>query len=1759
MKRFYLSKLSFLLSILLGWNMGVQAQTATFSYTGAGPQTYSVPSGVASVSVDVQGGKGGNANCTGVGGKGGRVQAVLNVTPGQILNIYVGGAGANYVSCCGTVYAGGFNGGGTGYQYGAGGGGASDIRIGGTALSNRVIVAGGGGASSYNWCNVIGGPGGGLTGGIGIPYSGAPTNYSGQGGNQATGGAGSTYSGTSQAGSLGQGGGITGGYGGGGGGGGYYGGGSGDNYTPGGGGSSYTDPTLASAVTHTQGFNNAAGVVTICPIPNVGTISGSANICPGTTTTLAASGVGGGIWTSASPLVSVNPSSGVVTGVGAGLATVTYSASNSCATGRTTFDVTINPLPAAITGPLNVCVGSTITLADADAGGTWSSSSTALATVNSSTGVVTAVSAGSPSIIYTLPTGCQRSKFISSNPVPVAYTVTGTGSYCSGDAGIPIGLSGSASGINYQLYNGATAIGASVPGNGSAISFGLQTTGATYTVKGTDAVSACQTTMTGTGVVTVNPLPPLNIVNGGGNYCAGGTGRLVGLNGSVSGVNYQLYRNAAAIGAPVAGTGSAFDFGSMTVAGIYSVSAAYAATGCTVPMTGTTTVGINPLPSIFTLSGGGNYCVGGAGVHILLSGSVSGVNYRLMNGATPGPLMAGTGSSLDFGLVTGAGNYTAIATDAVTGCSSNMSGTVTVAIAPLPVAYSVTGGGGYCTGGSGIHVGTAFSNSGINYQLMRSGSPVGSVAAGVDGPLDFGLQLTPGAYTVVATNATSGCTNNMTGGATISINSLPSPFVVTLPGAASYCAGGAGVHVALGGSVSGTNYQLYAAGSPVGSPVAGTGTILDFGAQTLAGIYTAMATNSTTGCTNNMSGSVSVSINPLPALQMVSTGGSYCAGGTGVDVTLGGSVIGTRYQLFKDGILTGSPMVGTGVMLDFGNKTAAGSYTIIATTTATGCVQAMTGSAPVSINPLPTVFAVTGGGGYCNGGSGSRIGLTFSNLGVNYQLMNGSLPVGGPAAGTGSTLDFGAQSATGNYTVVASNNVTGCTLNMAGSATVSVNPLPVAYSVSGGGNFCPGGSGVHVGLGASNPGIRYQLLNGTTPTGAALAGTGALLDFGLQTATGTYTVMAINNTTSCSNTMTGSAVVNMNPTPVVFTVTGGGSFCAGGTGVNVGTDNSEIGVNYQLYRGTTPVGGPVSGTGIGVNFGLQTVIGRYTAVATNATTGCVSNMSGSSVISIVPLPLVYTVMGGGAFCSGGSGVHVNLSGSTSGISYQLKNGGLPVGSAMTGTSGMIDFGAQTAAGSYTIEATNPVTGCMNTMAASATVVVNSAPGIDTVNGGGNYCAGGLGVLIGMNNSVLGARYQLYSAGSAIGIPVAGTGAAISFGLKSAAGVYTVVASDPSTCTSNMQGSATVVINPIVVPTIGMTQTPSGNVCAGTSVTYNTTVTGDGTAPVYAWSVGGVPAGTGTTYSYVPANGDIVSVSLTSNATCATPTTVFTSLTMTVNALQTPSVTVTSNPGAAICAGTPVLFSANPAYGGAGATYKWFKNGAAVWTGITYSDMPANNDRISARLYSNYGCRTIDTANSSDVIMNVTVPATPTVSIVSHPGTKIYIGQLDTLVATVTNAGTSPSYQWSINGDNVPAATSLTFVHRNFDNGDVVAFKVTNTNVCGVQTGTNSVTLEVINNLAVKQITSAGSDIKVMPNPSRGELTVKGTIGSTTVDEVSIEVTNMLGQIVYNGKAPVQGGNIDQHISLSNTVANGMYIMNIRSGAEQTVFHIVIEK
>jgi hypothetical protein len=242
-----------------------QAVVDTFYYTGT-TELFTVEACMGPITFEVIAGSGGDANEV-EGGNGGRVQGTLVFAPDDILYINVGAEGIH-----GSIDSDGVSVGSGGvFSYttcgeAGTGGGASDIRLNGEDLEDRVVVAGGGGgAGGWDPEPIAGGDGGGLIGQIGDNWPSWP-DAGGKGGSQVAGGeqgvACCTCPTYTTDGALGLGGVGSGDCaGGGGGGGGYYGGG-GACFSGGGGGSSYTDPS-ATDVTHDQGYQNGEGMIII--------------------------------------------------------------------------------------------------------------------------------------------------------------------------------------------------------------------------------------------------------------------------------------------------------------------------------------------------------------------------------------------------------------------------------------------------------------------------------------------------------------------------------------------------------------------------------------------------------------------------------------------------------------------------------------------------------------------------------------------------------------------------------------------------------------------------------------------------------------------------------------------------------------------------------------------------------------------------------------------------------------------------------------------------------------------------------------------------------------------------------------------------------------------------------------------------------------------------------------------------------------------------------------------------------------------------------------------------------------------------------------------------------------------------------------------------------------------------------------------------------------------------------------------------------
>jgi len=282
--------------------------------------------------------------------------------------------------------------------------------------------------------------------------------------------------------------------------------------------------TIKYIVTNSCGTTVATKIVTVNPLPNAGTIIGFTTVCIVSTIALTDASTGG-VWASSILSVALVGSTGIVSGVSAGTTTISYSVTNSCGTVSATKIVTVNPAPNvdSISGPTSICSGGTITLTDTVSGGTWSSSTTTVATIGSLTGTVTGVSSGSTIISYTVTNSCgttaTATTTVTINPLPNAGLITGLSMICVSNS---ISLTDTVTGGLWSASNS----------NAFVSSFGvvLGVSGGVDTIK-YSITNTCGTNSV-TKVVTINPAPSAGIITGLDTVCVSSS---IALTDTVSG------------------------------------------------------------------------------------------------------------------------------------------------------------------------------------------------------------------------------------------------------------------------------------------------------------------------------------------------------------------------------------------------------------------------------------------------------------------------------------------------------------------------------------------------------------------------------------------------------------------------------------------------------------------------------------------------------------------------------------------------------------------------------------------------------------------------------------------------------------------------------------------------------------------------------------------------------------------------------------------------------------------------------------------------------------------------------------------------------------------------------------------------------------------------------------------------------------------------------------------------------------------------
>lgn len=286
---------------------------------------------------------------------------------------------------------------------------------------------------------------------------------------------------------------------------------------------------------------------------------------------------------------------------------------------------------------------------------------------------------------------------------------------------------------------------------------------------------------------------------------------------------------------------------------------------------------------------------------------------------------------------------------------------------------------------------------------------------------------------------------------------------------------------------------------------------------------------------------------------------------------------------------------------------------------------------------------------------------------------------------------------------------------------------------------------------------------------------------------------------------------------------------------------------------------------------------------------------------------------------------------------------------------------------------------------------------------------------------------------------------------------------------------TMTVIPVVPVSVSIVSSANPT-CFGSSVSYIATPTNEGSTPIFRWKVNGVITGSNSpTFSYTPANNDIVTCQLTSSIMCVSgnPST-SNQISMEVQPYLVAGVSVTASANT-VCTGTQVTFTATASNGGTSPLYQWRVNGLNVGTNIsTYAYTPLNGDIVDCQLTSNALCVTNPVVNSNIITLSV-APYLPVSLVITASLNPVCQGTAVNYIAVTVNGGSSPTYQWSVNGEAV-GLNNPSFTYTPL-NGDIVGCQVTSNATCTTNNpaASNEIIMNVFQNQQVEVTISASSD------------------------------------------------------------------------------------
>jgi len=295
------------------------------------------------------------------------------------------------------------------------------------------------------------------------------------------------------------------------------------------------------------------------------------------------------------------------------------------------------------------------------------------------------------------------------------------------------------------------------------------------------------------------------------------------------------------------------------------------------------------------------------------------------------------------------------------------------------------------------------------------------------------------------------------------------------------------------------------------------------------------------------------------------------------------------------------------------------------------------------------------------------------------------------------------------------------------------------------------------------------------------------------------------------------------------------------------------------------------------------------------------------------------------------------------------------------------------------------------------------------------------------------------------------------------------------CTGVAPAIVNVNVNPLPVPTI---TGPASSCVISTGNVYSTAAGKTN----YQWSIsaGGVITSGGTTtdntvtVTWNTAGTQHIYLMYTDTDGCDAGAPADYIVTTTPGLPVNVTITASSNN---VCSGTQVTYTATPAYGGTTPAYQWKVNGINLGTdssGFTY--IPVNNNVVTCILTSSLTeCISNNPATSNGItmIVNPILPVAISIAASENPCCQ---GSPVTFTATPTYGGTTPSYQWKVNGINSGTNSSVYTYYP--ANGDQVYCILTSSELCTSGNPASSSTITMV----VNTVLTAGVSTTAVSNP-----------------------------------------------------------------------------